>query len=77
MRKGGIKIQRASGQIGFKRAQQVYELAAVHIDSDLRAAASFAQLALALSLLGLVVSLTALRAISITALGLDLLTAGS
>jgi hypothetical protein len=48
-----------------------YELMAIHIDSDLEAAAFFAQLALALPLL----ALTVLRAIPRTQ-GLDLLMAG-
>jgi hypothetical protein len=46
MRKDGTEIQRAGWQSGRKHAEHIYELMAVHIDSDLEAAAFFAPLSL-------------------------------
>jgi hypothetical protein len=77
MRRDGAKSQHTGGQIGPRHAEYDYELMSAHIDFDLRAAALFAQVALALSLLGLILSVMLLRAIPLTLQGLDLLTAGS
>ena len=70
MHKDATTIHRAGRQTWNKRAERIHELIAIDIDADFGAAGLF-------TLLGLALSLAVLRAIPLTAQGLDLLTAGS
>jgi hypothetical protein len=70
MHKDATKIQRAGRETWNKREVRTHELNAINIDADFVAVGLF-------TLLGLALSLAVLRAIPLTAQGLDFLTAGS